>query len=201
MSLLRPVGDREFSWFLRNASFITFRSRGWTSGRMRVHYSLKRWRRSNWRTPKIHTPNTEWSCFPRGSVKRFERRKTSFFLSLSLSFSVVVSQRALTCQFWWSRMIESGSVSEAGPWPRIRWNPVQDWFRIGCRGCKRAHRSTARISVACKLHFITCYPRAARHEFIGPIFGSQSLQRSCALRFSTETYHRVLLVEDWTWTL
>lgn len=45
---------------------------------------------------------------------------------------------------------------------------------------QRAHRSTARISVACKLHFITCYPRAALPRVYRPDlrrFSTRALSR------------------------
>ena len=126
MSLLRPVGDREFSWFLRNASFITFRSRGWTSGRMRVHYSLKRWRRSNWRTPKIHTPNTEWSCFPDRWNASNAERQASFSLSHSLSPWLFLNEL-------WRANSDDRGWSKADPFQRPDRGPEFDGiqFRTG----------------------------------------------------------------------
>lgn len=125
---------------------------------MRVHYSFKYWQGSNRRTRNIYTLN---SCFPCSSVKRLERdverRQAGARLFSPWSFqradvpiSMIEDDRKRIC-FRGRTMAPNSMESSSGlVSDQVPWYP---------RGAP-CHRFTTRISVACKLHFITCYPCA-----------------------------------------
>lgn len=115
-----------------------FHSAFQTFDAMRAHYTFKHWHGSNFSWQNLPTLN---SWFP--------------------STSVHLVFNELTRQFRrWSGMIESGSVPEAGPWPRIRMESSSGL--VSPPNSRHRHANLGRMQIT--FHNLLPVP-----EFIAPI--------------------------------